>query len=59
MRHLDEAAAAPDSVRARPSDIRPGAAPTLPPEDEDLFKESLRAGVRSLGELLRRRKKTK
>jgi hypothetical protein len=55
MRHLDEASAAAEVV-PRPSDA---ATPARPSPDQEFFNESLRAGVRGLGELVRNRKKKK
>jgi hypothetical protein len=55
LRHLDEASAAAEIVRPPPAE----AAPTLPSPDQKFFNESLRTGVRGLGELVRNRKKKK
>jgi hypothetical protein len=55
LRHLDEASAAAEVVPRLPGD----ATPALPSPDQKFFNESLRAGVRGLGELVRNRKKKK
>ena len=55
LRHLDEAPAAAEVVQ-RPSGDATAARPL---SDQELFNESLRAGVRGLGELVRNRKKKK
>jgi hypothetical protein len=55
LRHLDEASVEAGVNRPPPVD----AAPALPSSDQKSFNESLRTGVRGLGELVRNRKKKK
>jgi hypothetical protein len=57
LRHLDEVSAAAEVAPPLPGDAE--SAPPLPSPDQRFFNESLRAGVRSLGSLVRERKKKK
>ena len=59
MRHLDEAGIKPELAHQREGEAETCKVPPLPSEDQRLFNESLLAGARSMGALIRSRKKTK
>jgi hypothetical protein len=59
MKHVDEVAAAPGTIGTRLPENDHGALPPLPSEDQKFFNESLMEGVRSMGALIRSRKKPK
>jgi len=58
LRHLDEAPATAPGARTHSTDS-PGEHPVTPSPDQTFFNESLRAGVRTLGDVVRDRKKKK
>lgn len=55
MKRLDEAPAAAEVVRPEPA---PDELSPAPSDDQQFFDESLRASVRSLGRLIRGRRKS-
>jgi len=59
MKHVEEAAVGPEISQGGPPGECPGALPPLPSEDQKFFNESLMEGVRSMGALIRSRKKPK
>lgn len=56
MKHVEDAPGVEATVRG-PVDSMATELPPLPSEDQRFFNESLRAGVRGMGELVRKRKK--
>ena len=62
MKHVEGAAVGPEISQAELSGKHPAVLPPLPPlpsEDQKFFNESLMEGVRSMGALIRSRKKPK
>ena len=59
MKHVDEVVATPDAIGTRLPENDHGALPPLPSEDQKYFDEAFRAGIRGVGELVRKRKKPK
>jgi hypothetical protein len=59
MKRIDEVAGTPESIGTRLPEDAPGALPPFPSEDQKFFDEALWEGVRSMGALVRSRKKPK
>jgi hypothetical protein len=59
MKHVEEAAVGPEITQPEVPGNGPAALPPLPSEDQKFFNESLMEGVRSMGALIRSRKKPK
>ena len=59
MKHLDEAAAAPETIGKPAAENGSGALPPLPSEDQKFFNEAQREGMRGMGALVRSRRKPK
>ncbi|HSU16924.1 hypothetical protein [Longimicrobium sp.] len=56
MKHVDEVAG---TIGTPLPDPGSGVLPPLPSEDQKFFDESFRAGIKGVGELVRKRKKPK
>jgi len=59
MKHVEEAAVGPEISQPELPGKGSAALPPLPSEDQKYFDEAFRAGIRGVGELVRKRKKPK